>query len=108
MTDCTLANTSSRNRAIGLSGRFSQALCVVTNDLIPAMQSHHMCKRKDGTAGLVETAAGHADAAGGESVNYGGWRIGPLCNESKFTIDHDHDQVEDNRSWPDTIEEVLS
>ena len=86
MRNCTLANTGACKRAIGLA----QALYAVDRDLIPAVQSVQPCGATDATAGLANTAADHADAAGGESVNQGVPRIGPLCNERTFTIGHGH------------------
>ncbi len=86
MRNCILANTGACKRAIGLA----QALCAVDRDLIPAAQSHQSPGATDATAGLANTAAGHAHAAGGESVSCEAPRIGPLCNERTFTIGHDH------------------
>lgn len=86
MRNCILANTGACKRAIGLA----QGLCAVDRDLIPAVQSVQPCGTTDATVGLENTAAGHADAAGDESVNHGVPRIGPLCNERTFTIGHGH------------------
>ena len=84
MRNCTLANTGACKRAIGLA----QALYAVDRELIPAEQSHQSHGATDATAGLANTAAGHTNAAGGESVSCEGPRIGPLCNERSFTIGH--------------------
>ena len=86
MRNCILANTGACKRAIGLA----QGLCAVDRDLIPPVQSVQPSGTTDATAGLENTAAGHANAAGGESVNHGVPRIGPLCNERTFTIGHGH------------------
>lgn len=86
MRNCILANTGACKRAIGLA----QGLCAVDRDLIPTVQSVQPRGTTDAMAGLANTAAGHADAAGGESVNHGVLRIGPLCNERTFTIGHGH------------------
>ena len=86
MRNCILANTGACKRAIGLA----QGLCAVDRDLIPAVQSVQPCGTTDATAGLANTAADHADAAGGDSVNHAVPRIGPLCNERTFTIGHGH------------------
>ena len=86
MRNCTLANTGACKRAIGLA----QALYAVDRELIPAEQSHQSHGATDATAGLANTAAGHTNAAGGESVSCEGPRIGPLCNERTFTIGHGH------------------
>ena len=86
MRNCTLANTGACKRAIGLA----QALYAVDRELIPAEQSHQSHGATDATAGLANTAADHADAAGGDSVNHAVPRIGPLCNERAFTIGHGH------------------
>ena len=108
MRNCILANTGACKRAIGLA----QGLCAVDRDLIPAVQSGHSRGTTDATAGLANTAAGHANAAGGETVNHGVPRIGPLCNERTFTIGHGHvdnigtHQVMGSRTEP-TTREVL-
>ena len=86
MRNCILANTGACKRAIGLA----QRLCAVDRDLIPTVQSVQSRGTTDSTAGLANTAAGYADAAGSESVSCEGPRIGPLCNERTFTIGHGH------------------
>lgn len=86
MCNCILANTGACNRAIGLA----RALNAVEHDLIPAMQNVQPRGAIDTAAGLANNAAGHTGASGGESVSFGGARIGPLCNERTFTIGHGH------------------
>jgi hypothetical protein len=90
MIDCTLANASMRNRAIGSTARHARALYLTTNDLISVVQSRRDGGEKDGAAGIAEVATSLPDAAGDESVQCRGWRIGPLCNERTFTIGHGH------------------
>ena len=86
--DCLLANTSARNRAIGAKAPIASALCHARDDLILATQSQCLKNGKDAAGGIVEAAAGIADAARTKSMQHGGQRFRPLCNERTFTIGH--------------------
>ena len=88
--DCLLANTSARNRAIGAKAPISSALCHARDDLIHATQSQRLEYCKDAAGGIAEATAGTADAAGAKSMQHGGQRFRPLCNDCAFTIGHDH------------------
>ena len=88
--DCLLANTSACNRAIGAKTPISSALCHARDNLIHATQSQCLKNGKDAAGGIVEAAAGIADAARTKSMQRGGQRFRPLCNERAFTIGHCH------------------
>jgi len=90
MMDCLLANTSARNPEIGAKAPLSRALCHARDDLILATQSQCLKNGKDAAGGIVEAAAGIADAARTKNSKRGGQRFRPLCNERTFTIGHGH------------------
>ena len=90
MMDCLLANTSARNRAIGAKAQISSALCHAQDNLIHATQSQRPKNGKNAAGGFAEAAAGIADATGAKSMQHGGQRFRPLCNECAFTIGHGH------------------
>jgi len=90
MMDCLLANTSARNREIGAKAPIASALCHARDDLIHTTQSQRLKNDKDAAGGIVETTSGIADATGAESMQHGGQRFRPLCNECAFTIGHGH------------------
>ena len=90
MMDCLLANTSARNRAIGAKAPISSALCHAQDNLIHATQSQRPKNGKNAAGGFAEAAAGIADATGAKSMQHGGQRFRPLCNECAFTIGHCH------------------
>ena len=90
MMDCSLANTSARNREIGAKAPISSALCHARDDLIHATQSQCLGYGKDAAGGIAEATAGIADAARAKSMQHEGQRFRPLCNECAFTIGHGH------------------
>lgn len=86
MVNCTLANTSARNRATG----HVQALCAAVQVLIPATQSHRKLNAEVAVTSVIDALKGHADASRAKNRNDAGWRICALCNERAFAIGHDH------------------
>jgi len=90
MIGCTLANTGSRNLAIGPLVLLSQACRAVGLYLISGVQSYADPHGKDCTAGLADGAAGTVEAAGHDITPSRRRRICPLCNENSFAVGHGH------------------
>jgi hypothetical protein len=90
MTDCLLANTSARNREIGVQASLSRALWRVQGALIHATQSSSTVDSTDAAEAFSKAAASIANAVREENKKRRSQRIRPLCNEYAFTIGHGH------------------
>ena len=87
-TNCTIAHTSARNRAIGLQG----VLWSAEYDLISALQSSHEHRVIDAAAVPIGVPADLGRTCSGRFCDYGAQRICALCNERAFAIDPHHQQ----------------
>jgi hypothetical protein len=85
MTDCSLANTSACNRAIGPLQSFYRAEPYVINDV----QSHHLHIVEDGLESTTGTSTAHEHEISAKFIKQGDWRIRTLCNARTFAIGHD-------------------
>ena len=85
-TNCTIAHTSARNRAIGLQG----VLWSAEYDLISALQSSHEHRAIDAAAVPIDVTADLGSTCRSRFCDFGAQRICALCNERAFAIDHYH------------------